>query len=180
MQRFGPDKDKGRYTLKPQTPLIVPPEPRRIRTRDHMPQTTKTQAIALITRSPSVDDVFSGSIDLANGEAMHNQILLISNVGGILLAIFQRVTFINSSTVNNMLPQYTSGANVGINESDYQVIGPYLALIKKSALNVIADDEVADQLFVKNNSGGTQTVIVWARLRHILDLSKRDGGGPSI
>jgi hypothetical protein len=119
------------------------------------------------------EDVLISSISLNDGQAVHNQVLLTATFGGLILPFFMRATFVNDTTTPNLLPQYVSGADVGIDEADFQVIGPYNAIFPKTRTTPLEDNEAVNQLYVRNNSGGTVTIILYVKTRFIINA----GGG---
>jgi hypothetical protein len=154
-------------------PLIVPPEPRRLRPRDYTPTSVKNWATNIIDFLPERDSeqILQSSISLAYTEAMHNQVLITNNAGATVFPLFQRATLVDDLSISNLLPQYTSGANVGIDETDFVVIGPYNALYAKTETDPIANNQFADQLYVLNVDAtpATHVIICQIRVRFFLD-----------
>lgn len=152
-------------------PIIIPfnelKMPVRNGSRDPLPSSIKARNVDLIQILPTNLSALVSSISLAAGEAVHNQILVTNNVGGKMFMLPERAQFENTETINQLIPQYVSGADVGVNEANYQVIGPYNAILAKTETSPIAINKMANQLYIRNNSGGTVTIILWARVRFL-------------
>lgn len=168
-----PDRPNKRLIQLPTaSPLVILPEPRRTRTRDYTPKSVKNWAANVIGFLPERDSfiVVTSSITLGYQEAMHNQILITNSVGATVFPLIQRATLVDDTQITSLLPQYTSGADVGANENDFIVIGPYNALYAKGETTPIANNKFADQLYVNNYDFlANHTIIVQARIRFYLD-----------
>lgn len=169
-----PDRPNRHTILLPQAaPMVLIPEPRRIRTRDYTPKSLKNWAANVIDFLPDRDHirVVQSSIVINFQEAMHNQVLVTNNSGATVFPLIQRATLVDGFNIANLLPQYTSGANVGIDETNFVVIGPYNALYAKDETDPIGNNKFADQLYVLNVDAtpATHVVVCQARVRFFLD-----------
>lgn len=168
-----PTKPNKRIIRLPQAPpLMIEVEPRRIRPRDFTPTSVKDWATNVIGFLPERDhtQIVSSSIVLGYQEAMHNQVLVTNGAGSTVFPLIQRATLVDDLSIINLLPQYTSGANVGIDENNFIVIGPYNALYAKGETNPIANNKFADQLYVNNYDFlANHTIICQVRVRFFLD-----------
>lgn len=166
------ERKRGISRMPAAEPIMVPVPTRRTQTRDLLPSSVKSWATNILEFLPERDhiQVFESSITLAYLEAMHNQVLLTNQSGSTPFPFMQRGTFVDIPAIENLLPQYASGTDVGIDEADFIVIGPYNALYIKDETDPINNNQFADQLYVRNNdAGGDHTIICQVRVRFFLD-----------
>ncbi len=152
--------------------LIIPPPVRRVQTRDYLPASIKNWATNIIDFLPERDhlQVLTSSIVLGYQEAMHNQVLITNTADAAVFPMVQRATLVDDLSVINLLPQYVSGANVGTDENNFIVIGPYNALYAKGETDPIENHKFADQLYVNNYDFlASHTIICQVRVRFFLD-----------
>lgn len=152
--------------IEPYTPRIGfeyvrLPEPTRIAQQRVLPAAAKPRATALGFES----GIQVASASVTNGQSITNEVSVLDKGGYLIHCLVQRATFVGTANTDNLLPQREGGANVGPAESSYLIRGPYDALIPSDSTATIASNEWLNQLYIRNNSGSTQTIIFWINVR---------------
>lgn len=113
-------------------------------------------------------DVFSGTV--ANGNVGTIQGVWQIEDRYVLYGKILWNLFINDTLTDNILPQREGGANVGPDESLWDQVGPFDALMVRGKDTPLGSSEYASFIYLKNNTGSDATVFVYANTR-LLTLS---------
>lgn len=113
-----------------------------------------------------VEEITEASIVLNNGDQVLNQSLVTANSKERIIVSVERATYVGSVSAVNLLPLGSA-----VDESQWQVIGPFNGIYKIVGSAAIETEEYenANQLYVRNISAGTVTVIFQHRVKYIVN-----------
>ena len=135
---------------------------RRISQRDIFPSAIKPRLLGNIIQRLSVTQ--STVTGLNDGDQVLNQILVTNIDNKRLLVTTERATYITSVSNANLLP-----AGSSVDESQWQVIGPFDAIIKGDGAAIDGND-FANQLYIRNiSAGASQTIIFRGIARYVIN-----------
>lgn len=137
------------------------PRPR-IHSKDILPMAIKKRLLGdIIARADVTQTTVSG---LNNGDQIINQLLIVNEFDRRIMGTTERATYVGSVSNDNLLPGGTA-----VDESQWQVIGPFNAVIKTNG-SAVDGNELANQLYVRNiSAGASQTLIFRDTIRFIMN-----------
>lgn len=101
----------------------------------------------------------------SNGLQVINQVTITNTEGRRLVAVVERAVYVGSKVNANLLPGGSS-----IDESQFQVIGNNFAVIDSDGTTT-EDYELNNQLYIRNISAGTITLLIDVRVKYIVNIA---------
>lgn len=129
---------------------------RRVGQRSIMPQSVSVRAFSDVIK---LSLTASGSTTLGNGEQVLFTNSLTQEQDARLMSIVDMSLYVGSLATSNQLPGGSS-----IDESDWQVIGPWYDFASSDGRNIKV------LLYVRNISAGSSTLLLRTQHRYIVDV----------